>query len=359
MLGPVLGGWFTESLSWRWAFWFNIPLGALVITGAALLLRLPHYRAKAPVRVDIAGIATMTVAVTSVVVLASWAGGEYAWSSPVTIALGVVFALASVAFVLVERRAAEPLIPLRLFADRNFTVATVAGLVMAVAMFGTVGYLPTYLQMVAGLGATGSGLMMLTLIAGLGLATVGSGQLVSRTGRYGGLPIVGAATVAVALALLSTLDVDSDLPVIGAYLFLFGAGIGCALQVLVLIVQTSVPASQVGTATGANNFFREIGVSLGSALVGTVFTGRLVMLLHERLPTGTSLGWDPNTVTPERVRQLTEPVRSAVASSYNAALTPVFLYLVPLLVASAIALAFVRAKPLATSVPDPELLAAL
>jgi len=353
ILGPVLGGWFTESVSWRWAFWFNLPLGVIAIGCAAALLRLPKADT-APIKIDTWGIITMALAVTSVVLLASWAGVQYAWSSPVIIGLAVSFVVAAVAFVVVERRVAEPLIPLRLFRNRNFTLATIAGLVMAVAMFGTIGYLPTYLQMVAGLSATGSGLMMLTLIGGLGLTTVLSGQLVSRTGRYRWLPVVGSVAVAVALALLSTLDVDTDLAVTGVYLTLFGAGIGCALQILLLIVQNAVPADQLGTATAANNFFREIGVSLGSAIVGTIFTSQLVTLLRERLPAD-STGLDINALTPERLRGLGEPIQSAIASSYNAALTPVFLLLVPLLILSAVGLALIRPVPLATEVAQPDL----
>lgn len=352
ILGPVLGGWFTESVGWRWAFWFNLPLGIVAIGCATALLRLPK-STSAPVKIDTWGIFTMAIAVTSVVLLASWAGAQYAWSSPVIVGLAVSFVVATAAFVVVERLAAEPLIPLRLFRNRNFTLATGAGLVMAVAMFGAIGYLPTYLQMVAGLSATGSGLMMLTLIGGLGLTTVVSGQLVSKTGRYLWLPIVGAVAVAVALALLSTLDVDSDLALTGVYLSLFGAGIGCALQILLLIVQNAVPAHQLGTATAANNFFREIGVSLGSAIVGTIFTSRLVTLLRERLPADSN-GLDINALTPDRLRMLGEPVQSAIASSYNAALTPVFLLLVPLLILSAVGLALIRPVPLATEVPQPD-----
>ncbi len=353
ILGPVLGGWFTESVGWRWAFWFNLPLGVLAIGCAAALLRLPRPR-ESPVTIDTWGILTMALAVTSVVLLASWAGVQYAWTSPVIVGLAGCFLVATAAFVLVERRAAEPLIPLRLFRNRNFTLASTAGLVMAVAMFGTIGYLPTYLQMVAGLSATGSGLMMLTLIGGLGLTTVASGQLVSKTGRYLWLPIVGSVAVAVALALLSTLDVDSNLALTGVYLTLFGAGIGCALQILLLIVQNAVPAAQLGTATAANQFFREIGVSLGSAIVGTLFTSRLVTLLRERLPAD-STGLDINALTPDRLRVLGEPVQSAIASSYNAALTPVFLLMVPLLILSAVGLALIRPVPLATQVPQPDL----
>ncbi len=325
ILGPVLGGWLTEMVSWRWAFWINLPLGAVAIGLAVAFLPTPPPR-KDPVRLDVWGVVTLSTAVTALVLVAAWGGTTYAWTSPVVIGLALVAVLSGLVFVGVEQRAVEPLIPLHLFRERNFTIPTLAALVMAVAMFGTIAYLPTYLQKVDGLSAGQSGLMMLTLVGGLGLTTVGSAQLVTRTGHYRWLPLLSAAAVAVALALLSTLTPQTGLVVTGGYLFLLGAGIGCALQLLVLIVQNALPADQTGTATAANNFFREIGVSIGSAVVGAAFTMRLTTLLADGRPP---------------------------AEAYNDALTPIFGYLVPLMLVSAVALVFVRPVPLATTVPDP------
>lgn len=352
VLGPFLGGWFAEGVGWRWAFWINVPLGGVAIASAATLLPAPRRRAKR-LTIDVWGITAMTVAVTSIVLLASWGGTQYGWTSPVILSIGSTAVLASIGFVLVERRASEPIIPLSLFRERNFTAATMAGLIMAVAMFGVISYLPSYLQMVNGLTATGSGLLMLTLMAGLMTTTIISAQIVSRTGHYRWLTILGSAVVAVALALLSTLSVQTDLRIIGGFLFLLGAGIGCALEVLVVIVQNTVPAAQVGTATAANGFFREIGVSLGSAVVGTLFTSRLMTLLAERLAAGPSAGIDIGTLTPAHVRQLSDTIGAPIVSSYNDALTPVFLYLVPLMVLSVVVLSFIRPVPLATTITRP------
>jgi predicted MFS family arabinose efflux permease len=302
------------------------------------------------VSIDGWGITTMTLAVTCLVLLTSWGGTTYAWSSPVVLVLAAVAVAAGVVFVLVERRAAQPIIPLHLFAERNFTVPTIVGLVTAVAMFGAIAYLPTYLQMVTGMGAVRSGMLLLSLIAGLGLATVASARVVSRTGRYKEIPVVGCTAVAVALGLLSTLEVGTPLELVGGYLLLLGLGIGCVLQILVVIVQNTFSAAEVGTATAANNFFREVGVSLGSALVGALFTSRLQVLLAERLPAAARAGIDTNTLSPDTVQQLTEASRAAVVSSYNDALTPVLLYLVPLMALSAVALLLVRAVPLATTI---------
>ena len=182
MLGPVLGGWLTDGLGWRWAFWINLPLGAAAIASGAAFLPSAPGRGR-PVRIDVAGIVAMTVAVTAIVLVASWGGVAFRWGSPVIVSISAIAVLASAAFIAAERQAADPIIPLALFRNRTFTAATIAGLVMAVAMFGAIGYLPTYLQMVSGLGASGAGLVMLTLVAGLAVTSVGSAQIVRRTGQ--------------------------------------------------------------------------------------------------------------------------------------------------------------------------------
>ncbi|MCW2810556.1 MAG: drug resistance efflux protein [Friedmanniella sp.] len=347
LAGPPLGGWLAEGPGWRWAFWLNLPLGGAAVVTTALLLRLPA-RPRVRVRVDVAGIAALTVAVTAVVLVTSWGGTAYAWTSPPVLGLMVVAVVASAVLVGVERRAIHPILPLALLARRNVGLPTAAGMVLAVAMFGTVGYLPTYLQMVFGLGAAASGIVMLSLVAGLALATVGSAQMVARTGCYRGLPVAGAGLVAVALALLSSLTPAAGLAVTGLALLLLGLGIGCVLQILVVVVQNAVPAAQVGTATAAHSFFREIGVAVGSAAVGAAFTQRLLAGLG-----GLSVaGVDPSGLTPERLARLAPDVRASVALAYQDALGPVLAWLVPLVVLSGLALALVRAEPLSSSRPE-------
>jgi EmrB/QacA subfamily drug resistance transporter len=352
LAGPLVGGWLTDGVGWRWAFWMNLPLGGLALLAVALLLQEPP-RSPGRVRLDVGGCGTLSLAVTAVVLLASWGGTRYAWDSPVVLGLAGCAVGASAGFVVAERRAVAPIIPLRLFADRTFTAALVAGLVMAVAMFGTVGYLPTYLQMVTGLSPTLAGLAMLTLIAGLALSTVGSAQIVRRTGRYRSLPLVGTGLTAAALGLLATLTPATPLWLSGGYLFLLGLGIGCAWEVLVVVVQNSAPHAVVGTATAANSFFREIGVCLGSALVGAVFTARLSTLLAERLPASAGPVPDLESLTPALLHALPDEVRRAVAGAYNDALTPVFGLLVPVVLVAVAALLMVREVPLATTVAEP------
>ncbi|MHA7241439.1 MDR family MFS transporter [Arthrobacter sp. TMS1-12-1] len=347
--GPLLGGWFTEGPGWRWVFWINIPLGLLALAGAAFFLKLPR-RAGKP-RLDLGGMVLIAIATTCLVLFATWGGSKYEWTDPITLALIVGTILAAVAFVLVERRTAEPIIPLHLFKDRNFNLTTIAGLLIGVTMFGAIGYLPTYLQMAFSVNATESGLLMIPMMGALLVASVVSGQLVSKTGRYKWMPIAGSIIVAVALVLLSTLTPEQPLWEICAYLAVMGLGLGLNMQILVLIVQNSFPLSQVGTATASNNFFRQIGATLGSAVVGSLFASRLQDLLMERLPAAAGNGAGAsNSLTPALVNTLPAPVKDAIISSYNDALTPIFIWMVPLALLATVLLFFVKEKPLATGI---------
>jgi MFS family permease len=262
--------------------------------------------------------------------------------------------LAAVGFVMVERRTAEPIIPMELFKDRNFNLATISGLLVSVAMFGAIGYMPTYLQMATGASATEAGLLMIPMMAALLGASVISGSLVSKTGRYKWMPIAGTIIVAGALLLMGTVHAETAVWHICLNLGVLGLGLGLNMQILVLIVQNSFPLRQVGTATAANNFFRQIGATLGSAVVGSLFAHRLVELLTERLPAAGSGGsGGANSLTPELVHGLPDAVRSLIVESYNGALMPLFAYMVPLVLIATVLTCFVKEKPLATSLePD-------
>ena len=344
--GPVIGGWLTDTVGWRWAFWINLPVGLVAIV-AALVLLPPSRRSLRRAPFDVAGALVLAAAVTLLVLVTAWAGSRLPWTSPLTAAL-VVAAVAAVAlFLRIESRTADPVLPLALLASRNVALAVGAGLLLGVAVFGTIGYLPSYLQLVQGLSPTHAGLMMLTLIGGLAMTTTMAAQVVRRTGRYKALPVAGAAVVAAALLGMASLGPGDGLLRVGLYLFGLGAGIGCAWEVLVLVVQNAVRPDRVGVATAANGFFRELGVLLGTALVGAVFAARLGNLLAARLP-GAGIGIDPDSVTPERLGQLPPELRDLLAGVYADALTPVFALLVPLVLAALVGLALIRPDPLAT-----------
>jgi EmrB/QacA subfamily drug resistance transporter len=348
--GPLLGGWFTEGIGWRWAFWMNVPLGVLAIASAMFFLRLPKISRRKP-RLDIAGMALLAVASTCLVLTTVWGGATYDWGSAIIVGLIVGTVITAAAFVWTERRAAEPIMPPHLFRDRNFNLTTIAGLITGIAMFGALAYLPTYLQMVTGAGATKAGFLMIPMMAALLVSSVTSGQLVSKTGRYKWLPIAGTLLVSVSLVLLSTMTPSMPVWVLCSYLAVMGLGLGMSMQILILIVQNSFPISQVGTATASNNYFRQIGASLGSAVVGSLFVSRLTQMLTARMPgaEGATAG-SSNSLTPAVVRNLPEAVRGVIIGAYSDALTPVFAYMVPLILLAVVLLCFVREQPLATTI---------
>ncbi len=347
--GPLLGGWFTESIGWRWVFWMNIPLGILAILSAAFFLKLPKPVRNRP-KIDVAGMMLLAIASASIVLTTTWGGHTYEWGSAVINSLIALFIVATLLFVAVERRAKEPVMPLSFFKERNFVLTTGAGLIIGIAMFGALGYLPTYLQMVTGVGVTEAGLLMIPMMAALLVSSIVTGQLVSRTGKYKWFPVIGSVVVMGALRLLSTMTPELPVWQLCSYLAIMGLGLGMSMQILVLVVQNTFPLSHVGTATASNNYFRQIGASLGASLVGSVFTSRLIELLHERLP---RLGTAPdksNSFTPDIVNNLPAPIHDIVISSYNDALTPIFLYMIPLVGVAVVLLCFVKEKPLATTI---------
>lgn len=347
--GPLIGGGLTEGPGWRWTFWMNVPLAVLAIFATIFLLHVPKVVHAVRPKIDYLGMALITVATTAIVLVGTWGGSQFAWGSPEILGLAAVAVVAGVLFVLVERRAAEPVMPMMLFKSRNFNLTTIAGLLTGIAMFGAIGYIPTYLQMATGYSATVAGLLMIPMMACLLVVSIIVGRRVSATGRYKLAPIVGSAILAVALLLLATLKADTPIYMLCIYLGIMGIGLGASMQIMTLVAQNSFPLKFVGTATAGQNYFRQVGATLGSAVVGAVFATRLHELVAEKLPGGTG-GGGASSFTPHLVAGLPEPIKRLVIESYNEALIPLFLWMVPLAVLATIVLCFVKEVPLATKI---------
>ena len=352
--GPLLGGFLTSNLSWRWIFYVNLPLGVLALF--VLAATLPRASERVHHTIDYVGTALLAAGLAGIVLAASLGGTSYAWGSPTIVGMAVGGAVLLALFPLFERHAPEPVLPPRLFGNRVFAITSLVGLIIGFALFGAVTYLPLFLQVVKGASPTGSGLQLVPLMGGLLVTSIVSGQVITRTGRYKPFPIAGTAVMVVGLYLLSTIEASSSQGLIYVFMFVLGLGLGMVMQVLVLAVQNAVDYSDLGVATSGATLFRSIGGSLGTATLGAIFSNRLSSELQRYLPKEVAAHTGNGAqVNPQQIRHLPAPLRDGYLHAFTNSLSTVFLVASGISVAAFLASWFIRQLPLRDTVATGDL----
>lgn len=343
VLGPLLGGLFTDNLSWRWAFYVNIPIGIALLIFCQYAM--PRLKPTARPIIDYLGITVIAAASTCLILMTSWGGTEYPWGSPVIIGLAIAGVGLLGLFVFVEQRAEEPMLPMRLFRNQVFTLCGILSFIVGFAMFGALTFLPSFMQYVEGVSATESGLRLMPMVFGLIITSMLSGTIVGRTGKYKIFPILGGGVSALGMFLLSLMDAGTSLLVSSIYLFVLGLGLGLSMQVLTIVVQNTVPYHDLGVATSGVTFLRTLGSSFGVALFGTVYSNSLTDQLAKAQPL--PAGINPTSLqSPKGVHALPSPLREIVVGGYTEALQAVFISAIPVGILAMLIALFLKQVPL-------------
>jgi EmrB/QacA subfamily drug resistance transporter len=341
--GPLAGGFITDAFSWRWVFYINLPIGGVALVYLARVLKLPATRTGH--KVDYLGAGLLGLAATAIVLVSTWGGTEFAWGSGRILGLCALALAATAAFLLVEARAVEPILPLYLFRNRNFSLVAGLSFLVGLAMFGAITFLPLYQQTVQGASPTVSGLLLTPMMVGVMVTSIIAGQITSRTGRYKALPIVGSVGMGAGMYLLSMLGTGTSRVTSGLFFVVLGLGMGLLMQITSLMAQNSVELKDIGVASSSRLFFQQIGGSIGVSVFGAIFARRLTDVLSARLP-GAHLNAPGGQINPATVAGLPPVVRHDVFFAIAHAIDGVFIWALPAMVLAFVVALFIKEIPL-------------